>query len=293
MSMEPFRLHFVGVGPQRTGTTWLEELLRRHRSVCLPDGIKETMYFDLYYDHGRGWYLDHFAHRKGGQRCGEICPTYFDVAAAAERIHALTPDCRILVSLRDPVDRALSLYRHHLAKGRVNGSFDEAVRQVPQIVDAGRYSVHIPRWVQRFGRDRVAFVWVEDMERTPQAVFGDVCRFLELPELPMPTIGHRKINVGKATRAPGLARGVTALQYWLRERHLYRLARGRLARRIKRLLFTDDPGRLLGLTAGDRQRMQELFEPDIRFLEELLGRDLSAWRRAGQGRRTSTRSSER
>ena len=147
--MEPFYLNFVCVGPQRTGSTWLHQHLTQHPAICFPQDVKETMFFDRYYEKGLSWYTAHFTHRGEKQLCGEIAPTYFDVDVVPTRLHQLNPECRIIINLRNPVSRTLSLYRHHLSKGRVRGSFEEAVLQMPRIIDSGKYALHIPRWLNK------------------------------------------------------------------------------------------------------------------------------------------------
>ena len=103
------RLAAVGVGPQRTGSSWLWECLRRHPALCFPAAVKETHFLDERFERGWAWYAAHFAHRRVDQRCVEISATYFDVPAAAERLHAHAPDCRVIVTLRDPAARAFSV----------------------------------------------------------------------------------------------------------------------------------------------------------------------------------------
>ena len=83
-------------------------------------------------------------------RVGEIAPTCFDDPAVPERVYAHNPECRILVSLRHPVERAQSLYRHHLTRGRVTGTFTDAAARIPRILDAGNYREHVSRWLGRF-----------------------------------------------------------------------------------------------------------------------------------------------
>ena len=61
---------FIGVGPPRTGTTWLDKILRGH--VNLPARQKETLFFDVRYERGIHWYLRHFKNRRPGVPTGEF-----------------------------------------------------------------------------------------------------------------------------------------------------------------------------------------------------------------------------
>ena len=100
---------FIAVGPPRTATTWLHEVLQGH--VCLPADRKETDFFTRFYDRGLDWYADYFRHCEGGIPVGELSPMYFASPPARERIARHLPECKIIVSLRDPVERAYSNYR--------------------------------------------------------------------------------------------------------------------------------------------------------------------------------------
>src|SRR5216683_1959296 len=93
---------FIAVGPQRTGTTWLHQVLAGH--VGLPS-IKETDYFSKHYARGLEWYLEFFRNCPVTLPLAEIDPNYFGIAEACDRIATDIPDCKIIVSLRDPVDR--------------------------------------------------------------------------------------------------------------------------------------------------------------------------------------------
>src|SRR5439155_1562759 len=99
---------FIAVGPGRTGTTWLHEVLKGH--VGLPE-IKEIQFFKWHYEKGLRWYASHFTKCPAGRPVGEICPVYFNSEIARSRIAEDLPRCKIICSLRDPVDRAYSHYR--------------------------------------------------------------------------------------------------------------------------------------------------------------------------------------
>ncbi|HVI04483.1 MAG TPA: sulfotransferase domain-containing protein, partial [Sphingomicrobium sp.] len=109
-STHPARLpDFLVVGPPRTATTWLDGVLRGH--VGLPAGVKETHFFARNYGRGIDWYKDHFTQAGQSQKLGEVCAAYFENPDARERIHLHVPNCKIICTLRDPVDRLYSYYK--------------------------------------------------------------------------------------------------------------------------------------------------------------------------------------
>src|SRR5258708_20436805 len=97
----------IGAGPGRTGTTWLHRVLEGR--VDLPYGVKETQYFNTFYDKGINWYAHHFRYATGQRKIAEICPYFFHPLAPA-RIKTHIPNSRIITTLRDPVDHSFSAY---------------------------------------------------------------------------------------------------------------------------------------------------------------------------------------
>ena len=98
------------VGPAKTGTSWVDRVLRTVDGVCLPHKVKETFFFDKHFDKGMQWYLEQFPQDRSGDLMVEVAPTYFFSDAAPERIAETIPDAQIVVTLRDPVRRAVSHY---------------------------------------------------------------------------------------------------------------------------------------------------------------------------------------
>lgn len=274
----PFRLHFAGVGPQRTGTSWLQRLLQHHPQLCFPKGIIEPMFFDLYYEQGLARYTAHFAHRTENQLCGDITPTYFDLEIVPARIRQINAECKIIINLRNPIERALSLYRHHVSKGRVNGTFGEAVLQMPRLLDAGNYAEHIPRWLDTFGVDRVTFVLLDDIKIDPASVLKQLCHFLEITPIAMPTRSGEKFNAATMPRFPKIARLTARLVTLLQAKGAYKIIELGKRMGLKQLVYAGGQDQAPKLTMGEQKQLLEKYEPDIVFVETLLGRNLRTWR---------------
>ena len=108
----------------RSGSTWLDSLLRRHPRVYLPTQRKELHFFDRHYRRGTGWYEACFPTAEEAaayDQIGEITPMYIYDPEVPARIEQLLPDCRFLIILRNPADRAYSQYTsmvHHFGETR-------------------------------------------------------------------------------------------------------------------------------------------------------------------------------
>jgi hypothetical protein len=244
----------------------------------MPKAVKETMFFDKRFDRGIEWYAIYFDHGKEGQVNGEIAPTYFDVSEVPRRIGEAAPDCKIIIGLRHPAERAFSLYLHHLRKGRVSGSFGEAAKQKPRILTAGKYATHIPRWKTVFGESRVHFVFLKDIKTQPQRVLDSVCQALGIKSLEQPAHADEKVNAASMPRFPLLARGAAALTTFFHSYGLHSIVEAGKKLGLRELAYTGGEENMPELSFKDRNRLIREYEADIDFVESTTGRDLSHWR---------------
>lgn len=271
-------LDFLGVGPQRTGTTWLYKTLRQHPSLYLPEVLKETKYFDRRFDRGQEWYARYFESSRDDQMCGEIAPTYFDVPEVPERVRRVAPSCDILISLRHPAERAFSLYLHHLRKGRVSRPFGEAVEQKPRILESGRYAAHIPRWRSAFGREQVHVLFLRDIKEHPQDVLDQICTWLEVDQMRLPSQADRKVNAASMPRFPRLARIASLITVSLHSAGLHRIVEFGKKLGLRSVFFAGGEDEMPSLSAEDRAFLIDEYEEDVDYVEDVTGRTLSHWR---------------
>lgn len=272
----PIHLDFVGIGPQRTASTWLNEMLLRHPSIALPAGVKETKFFDDRFQKGFDWYATHFAGATPSQVRGEIAPTYFDHDAARERLKKAFPDLKVIVNLRNPVERAFSVYRLELTKGRVTGGFREAVARNPRIITSGHYAEHCPRWEADFGRDRVLYLLQEDSRANPEQVLERVYDFLGVPRVPMPAVASEDFSTTHVPRYPALARLFSETARLLRGLRLHWLVNLGKAAALTRVYQGGKAPETL--TPELRRELVKTFERDIEWVERKLGREFPEWR---------------
>jgi hypothetical protein len=116
---------FLILGAQKAGTTALYAYLRRHPDVTGPTW-KEVSFFDRHYARGERWYRGNFPIRRRAA-VGEASPSYVFHPLGPQRVASLVPDARLVVLLRNPVDRAYSHYQHEVVLGREPLSFEDAL----------------------------------------------------------------------------------------------------------------------------------------------------------------------
>lgn len=271
-------INFCCLGPQRTASSWLQEVLACHPEICLPQGVKETMFFDSRYDKGLDWYNWHFQHRNTQQQkaCGEIAPTYFHSRQACDRMQELAPALKIIIMVRHPVDRAFSLYRHHLSKGRIRGSFQDALKTRPELITTGKYSQHAAYWESRFPAGEFLYLWQENVQQDPQSVLDEVCDFVGVSRIEIPAIARETVNSASAPRNRLLALAFSSMATLLRSLRLHRLVN--FGRSLGLKSVYEGGQTVEKMPESVRESLCHEFEPDIAWLENRLGRDLSHWR---------------
>ncbi len=230
---------FLIVGGQRCGTNSLYEYLIAHPAIGRALPQQEVHYFDTNFARGIRWYRGHFPTRawaratslRAGQPAmtGESSPYYLFHPLAAERIAATLPDVRLLVLLRDPVDRAYSQYHHERSNGNETLAFEEALDREPErlageaerlaadpaytsfahqhhsYVARGDYIDQLERLWDTFEADRISIVLSEKLFTDPAAVEAEVLAFLGMPARPGHAYGRH--NAGRYDDLPdGLRR---------------------------------------------------------------------------------------
>jgi len=269
---------FFAVGPPRTGTTWLYEVLRGHAN--LPRYNKETRFFDTYYWKGWEWYAAHFDRSDSGRPLGDICPTYFYSDEARARIAELAPRAKIICTFRDPVERVFSLYRIKRAHGWMQWNFEEALTRDPELLISARYALYLSRWRDALGEENVLAAISDDLVRDPQDYLDRIVDFIGIPRF---VLGQA--HMGRANSAEGLSEprniawarlGATAAD-WLKAHH-----GGAFVAAAKKSvlggLFLGGGGKIPPLDPATAARLRERFRPEVEELESILGRDLSAWK---------------
>ena len=270
------QLGAVAIGPQKTATTWLHAVLTGVAGYALPATVKETFFFDLRYDRGWDWYWTNFP-ETGNNRPMEVAPSYFVSTAARERLAAHNPECRIVVTLRHPVERAYSHYLHRRRKEGWDDSFEIVAGRDPTIVSSSHYRQHLPAWIEAFGRQRVLILLQEDIGTEPAEVFKRLCDFLGVVDAELPERLEERIYTRSLPRSPFLARNATKVSRWLRDRDLHRVVEA-----LKFLgggaVYRGGEGRIGELAPQARAELLDRYSADVAFVEELTGRSLEAWR---------------
>ena len=280
---------FVGVGAMKCATTWLSECLRHHPEVFM-SAPKELHFFstDHKWERGVDWYARHFADSDGYRAVGEFSPSYLAVPSSLERMRSTLEDVRIIASLRNPVDRFLSDYKHRLRSGSFPPEarhlqlerYAWAIDRKPRLLANGMYHAGLEGFMQTYGRDRVHVVLQEDIESDPKGVLRSLYGFLGVDPEFVPPIVEKRTSPSIVPRAQwleNLRRSTFRRLNRLSPKVVVLIRRLRLAEIYRRLnhdssddSFTVDP--------RVREALRAHYADDVEKLADLLGRPLDAWR---------------
>lgn len=300
--------NFLVVGAMRAGTTTLYQALRSHPSVHMA-AVKETNFF--VFDRGMldlplneegarifesnsvispTEYVSLFKNAKQAKAIGEVSPSYLYSRGAAARIQMWLPHSRIIILLRDPVERAYSAYLRRAGVATDPDSFlrvaeaehrefEEGNRLTYYPLIAGsNYSQLLAPYVQRFPHSQMWIEIFEDFWMKPEESLHELQEFLGL-ERHLNGLPHlNRSGVPRYQVVDTALRKGTSMKGFVKSRFPPGAVRALVNFKQKIEDWSlKDPERL---PAPIRSRLLErYFEKNIRETERLIGRNLDSWRR--------------
>ncbi len=275
MSREIWPNFFI-VGAPKAGTTSLYNYLTRTPGVYMSP-MKEPRYFTTINPvevtamppvRDRAEYLRLFQGAKDEMAIGEASVTYLRDPETPTRIREAVPDARIIMLLRDPVERAFSDYLMHVREGWQTLPFQEALR-TDLYLEKGFYAQQVKRYLDTFGPERVKIIIFEEFIQDTNGSVSDVLKFLGVN-------GQPPLSAKEAYNAFAMPR----------LRWAYRILGSRWTRKAARALIPA-PLRVLvkerillkqvskpAMPQEARKFLEDLYRDDVRKLEEFLGRRL-------------------
>jgi Sulfotransferase domain len=267
---------FIHIGPPRTATCWLNDVLSGH--VGLPHNVKDTRYFTSHYSKGFDWYLSHFRDCRPDQPIGEVCSHYFAAPGVAKRIKSHMPDCKIICTLRDPVQRLYDHYKARRSIALAADSFEESLVLRPEFIEQSSYVERLASWQAIFGKQNVLVMLFDDLCEDPQAYVRTICGFIGIPEIDLATVRIKhEHNVAAAPRSQRMARAASMAVEFLSSYRLYGVVNFWERTPLWNLCFAGgEPYGPLDPVMEEKLRVR--FRPEVERLEGMLGRDLTKWK---------------
>lgn len=267
---------FVVIGAIKAATTWIRAQLQLNPGIYMPG--PETHFFSREYergvDHYRRWFEPAPA---SASLIGEKSADYLSDPAVPARMSAMLPDVRLIIQLRNPVDRAYSHYKMYYRRGLVGNSPDEYLRTLdskyPCFLLDGLYGQHSRSWLDHFSKEQFLVFRFEDVKNDARAIVERVSHHIGISPVFDEKLASHSENDSKARILPLAMRNLlaplkeSARPY--RGRPWFENARSLLAKEIAYPPLSKDL----------RAHLQDFYRDDILETESLLGIDLSSWLR--------------
>ena len=181
------------IGVKKGGTRALIDMLKCHPSIVT--AINEIHYFDRDSNFAKGvqWYIDQMPYSQSHQITIEKSPSYFVSASAANRVYSLSPKQKLILIVRNPIDRTVSDYTqldnkkskeggHWSFEGEVFLSPSGQINTAFSPVSVSMYDIHIERWLEYFRLDQILIVDGDNLIKEPVAELKRVEKFLGVKE---------------------------------------------------------------------------------------------------------------
>jgi hypothetical protein len=203
---------FLIIGASKCGTTSLFNYIIQHPEV-IRGRKKEIHFFNHHYNKGITWYRKQFPllkNRKGYSKkaiTGEATPNYLYRHEIPQKVHESMPNVKLIVLLRDPVERAFSHYQHRerkriMTKSNVKEEFEEAVKEQIEVINSseevihksyiyqGLYVEHLKAWMNIFPKEQFLIIKSEELFTNPEKIVDEVFDFLDLYPLKLTEYHH-------------------------------------------------------------------------------------------------------
>jgi hypothetical protein len=298
MSQTAFIPNLFILGAAKSGTTSLHEILKQHPDICMSNP-KEPFFFECEFEKGLSYYRDqYFKHYNGEKYIGESRHRNLYLPYVASRIKDINPEAKLIIILRNPVDRAFShwwhLYSRNIEKLDFATAIDADLKRIKSdqfidneksieaycsqadnvlyhrtYVDSGYYIEQIERFEALFEKRKILVLFTEDLEHDFDGLKKTLFEFLELTLDSSSNRNNLKLNTKKVKERPEWMSKIARLSGFS-----YMLS---AKRKEKLLSIIQNETVLKKKYVAVLQLLKEHYKPFNERLAENTERDLSHW----------------
>lgn len=282
------------VGAPRSGTTSLYFYLKQHDEIFFPQ-VKEPRHFqwdyynDIFYDKlktrsysSKNDYLDLFQTEKKFKYYAEASPSYLYAYDSASQIKMEYPDAKILIILRNPIDRCFSNYTLRHSSGREKLTFGECIdyeinflkdrrEGSRHYIRQGFYSNGIKAYQEIFG-DSVEVFLYDDLKKDSNLLISSILDFLDLKET-------NKINTNFITQQSKINKPkfFQKIKKWRVKKLLFSLIPLNWRLNLKTYINDSFLNKEYTMDITSRKKLENLYREDIIRTSKLIDKDLNHW----------------
>lgn len=285
---------FICVGAPKCGTTSLYDILGQHPDIAL-SSFKEPHFFNIPENYAQGvsfYEKEYFSHVKSEKCIGEFTPSYLFDSSVPERMKKdLGAEVKIIIMLRNPVDRAYSHYLHSVRDGFEPLKFEEALEKENSrlvtddyyeklrysYVQQGMYAQHITHYLKFFASNQIKIVLFEDFISRRELVVADILSFLKLSKIELNT--NLRSNPARVARFSWVNRLLKSDGIFKRMlKALFQSKRLRQIIRTSLMEFNAVENKIKPLSVEVKKKISDkYFAKEIQRLEKVLNKSLQSW----------------
>jgi hypothetical protein len=271
-------LDFLVIGVPKAGTTALFRYLRCHPQIYIPPA-KEVPFFSEDDQFAKGWdsfAQEFFIHAPFKRLWGKITPQYWQDSRVPERLFHAMPNVKLIVQLRNPIERAYSHYLFLFRRGAETRPFEEVVfdknwKKYSYYAPLGEYGRILKNYLNYFPSEQLLVTFSEDLDKRPQYVLDSIMTHLGMKQGFKPDNLGKRYNVGGIkTRFPWL---IALVKKTAPLKRIWRTLPKRSRSAFGRWFFFEVapvPEKANALPAELRQKLVEFYRQDVMELERLI-----------------------
>lgn len=286
------------IGAQKAGTTSLHYWLGQHPEVYGPAGAKDFHFFcdEEYYNRGLNFYSSFFSGHKDEKIVLAGAVNYIYLPNTPQRLIEYNPNLKLILCIRNPVDRLYSAYKFNNLKGIEPLKLEEALEEEDQRInlswknkhdysyaDHGYYNVQLKRYLEFFRPNQIHVVKFEYLKDKPEKVFSELCNFLNIDNTFTPSF--KVLNEGGEVMFGIINKFISKdnfLKKWLRNNTLVNkimpLDRRIVLKQKIRFVNTKKGKSKYGdINPELRRQLNSEYKESIMELERLTGLELNDW----------------
>lgn len=271
-------IDFIGLGAQKSGTSWAYACLYEHPEICAP--IKEIHFFSRpRFAKGKEWYEDHFKRCTEGKLKGEFSTSYLYSAETPSRIRGYYPQAKLIAILRNPIDRAYSQYRNAIKSGEIpeTVTFEKFKADEKSVLEQGLYAQQLKRYFDLFPKEQLLVLIYEDIKKDPDAFMRRIYQFLGVDDSFKASMLQSEINIARTPKLVFIERAMHHTAEFMRRIGLDALVHQIRKAGLPELVHSINTKPVQHESMDhDRASLAAYFKEDVTTLSRLLGRDLNS-----------------
>lgn len=253
------------VGPPKTGTTWIYEILKKTENVSVSIQTKELEFFNKNFHRGTSWYHNSFD--MNADKACDISTSYFISETARGRIKDYNPGARIIITIRHPIRRLISHFKHNLKFGILKKmTIEQALKEHPNLLQSSLYTKYLGKWIEEFGRDNVLILPLELLSQNPERYVKMINEFLGIQIDLKKTAYSAKINYASQPRIYFIARYARMVRKKVNDLGLHRIIVAAKKIGLKKLIY--EGGADISVDERSVEYLRSYFIDDILALKD-------------------------